>query len=82
MAVVPRRVGRGSNLTVRTPLWGSMSPLPVSAQGSGHGDGCEVAGRRLTCMFIVGLVMLPHVKMPAYASSLPHEWMPAWVVVV
>jgi hypothetical protein len=33
-------------------------------------------------MFIVGLAMLPRVKMPAYGSSLAHEWMPAWVVVV
>ena len=31
MAVVARRVGRESNLTVRTPSWGSMSPLPVNA---------------------------------------------------
>jgi hypothetical protein len=33
-------------------------------------------------MNTVATVMLPHVKMPAYASSLPHEWMPAWAVVV
>ena len=30
MAVVARLVGRGSNLTVRKPSWGSMSPLPVN----------------------------------------------------
>src|ERR1035437_5197607 len=31
IGVVARRVGRGSNLTVSTPSWGSMSPLPVRA---------------------------------------------------
>jgi len=31
IAVVARCVGRGSSLTVKVPLPGSMSPLPVNA---------------------------------------------------